>query len=343
MPGRVEKLPAEIVDIAREGALWRLHAADGRSRLASAVVLAIGNLPPASAQNRLYRTNPWAPGATDGLRPDLPVLIVGTGLTMVDLALELHSAGFPGPVVALSRRGLLPNGHAPSRSWPTPGLSDAERGALALLLGRVRWEVARAEARGVDWRGVIDSLRPITADLWRSLSATDRARFLRHLRPYWDVHRHRLAPPVAAQLEALRASGFLRVRRGRLAELQFGADRVEATIREHGVRGPVMLTVQRVISATGLQTVTEADSRLVQALRARGLARLDPHGFGLDVTQTLAARDAAGQPVPGLWALGPIVRGVFWECIAVPDVRVQAMTVARQVREAAAAGLAPAG
>jgi uncharacterized NAD(P)/FAD-binding protein YdhS len=340
--GRVEKRPAEIVDIERDGALWRLRAVDGSAFTASAVVLAIGNLPPVPTQSRLHCTNPWAPGVTDGLRPDLPVLILGTGLTMVDLVLGLRHGGCPGPVVALSRRGLLPHSHAPSRPWPTPELGEAEQGSLALLLGRVRWEVQRAAARGVDWRGVLDSLRPISADIWRSLSPTDRSRFLRHLRPYWDVHRHRLAGPVAEQLAALRASGYLRVRRGRLLDMRFGDDRVDALIRAHGAETPETLTVQRVISATGLQTAAQADSALVRSLLRRGLARLDPWAFGLDVTDTLEVRGANGRPVPQMWALGPIVRGVFWECIAVPDIRVHARLAARRVGEALAGAAAHA-
>jgi len=334
VPGRLGKLAAEIVDIERDGGAWRLHTAGGASYRVAAVVLAIGNLPPAAPENRLHRTDPWASGTTKGLRPDLPVLVLGTGMTMVDLLLELRAAGFPGPVIAVSRRGLLPHRHAATRPWATPEMSDTERGSLALLLGRVRWEVQRAAARGVDWRGVLDSLRPITAAIWRSLSPADRNRFLRHLRPYWDVHRHRLAAPVAEQMAEMLASGYLQVRRGRLTGMNFAEDRVEALIRPHGKPAPEPLLVQRVISATGLQSAADADSPLVRALCRRGLARLDPWSFGLDVTETLEVRDSGGRVAGGLWALGPIVRGVFWECIAVPDVRVQAQTVARRIGEA---------
>jgi uncharacterized NAD(P)/FAD-binding protein YdhS len=329
--GRLRKLPAEVVDIERDGDGFRLLLADGARQPASAVVLAIGNLPPAATETQLHRTNPWAPDVTTGLRPDLPVLILGTGLTMVDLALELRDKGFAGPVLAMSRRGLLPHRHAPARPWAIPDLSDAERGSLSLLLLRVRWEVRRAIARGGDWRGVVDSLRPVTTDIWRRLPQADRDRFLRHLRPYWDIHRHRLAPPVADRLADLLSSGWLRVIRGRVEAMEFAGDRVVATIRRHGVEDVEMLSAQRVISATGLQSAARADSRLVRALCQRGLARLDPRAFGLDVTETLAVLDANGHPVAGLWALGPIVRGVFWECIAVPDVRVQAKRVADSI------------
>jgi uncharacterized NAD(P)/FAD-binding protein YdhS len=337
--GRLRKIAAEIVDLERDGDEFRLRLAGGDTLRAQSVVLAIGNLPPLATGTDLHRTNPWAPGVTAGLRPDLPVLLLGTGLTMVDLAQELRDAGFAGPVIALSRRGLLPHRHAPARKWPTPDLDDAERGSLSLLLQRMRWEARRAEARGCDWRGVVDSLRPVTADIWRRLPQADRDRFLRHLRPYWDIHRHRLAQPVAERLADMIATGWLRVVRGRVAAMAFEQDRAVATIRRHGVEDAETLTVQRVISATGLQSAAQADCKLIRALCARGLARLDTRAFGLDVTDSLALRDADGQPVPGLWALGPIVRGVFWECIAVPDIRVQAKRVAENV----AATLLPSG
>ena len=333
-PGRLQKLHAEIVDLERDGAGWLLHAADGTRHRAAAVVIAIGNLPPVATEQRLHRTNPWAPGVTRGLRPGLPVLILGTGLTMVDLLLELRATGFPGPVIALSRRGLLPHWHTATRPWPTPELSEAERRSLSLLLARVRWEVQRAEAQGVEWHSVIDSLRPVTAEIWRSLGPDDRNRFLRHLRPYWDIHRHRLAPPVADEVGRMLTSAYLQVRKGRVLHMEFGAEEVEVTIRPRGAASTETLVVQRVISATGLQSAAEADSRLVRALRTRGIARLEPWSFGLDVTETLAVRDVAGRIVPGLWALGPIVRGIFWECIAVPDIRVQAARVAGQVSAA---------
>ncbi len=334
--GRLLTLPREIVDLERDGRGFRLLAADGTTTQAAAVVIAVGNLPPVPAACGLHVTNPWSPGTVQGLLADLPVLILGTGLTMVDLLLDLREAGFAGPVTALSRRGLLPHAHAGVQSWPTPVLSPGERASLALLLGRVRWEVARARAQGVDWRAVVDSLRPLTAEIWRSLAPADRNRFLRHLRPYWDVHRHRLAAPVAAELAAMQESGFLERQRGRVLDLRFDAGHVVATIRRHGEAVPQVRIFQRVINATGLQTAARADSALVRALLRRRLARLDAWEYGLDVTDGLEVRDPAGRVVPRLWALGPIVRGVFWECIAVPDIRVQARLVAERVCQALA-------
>jgi len=330
-PGRVRTMHADVVDIEPNGSRYVLRCADGAAYPVAAVVLAIGNLPAMGADSPLHQTNPWAPGATAGLQPDRPVLIIGSGLTMVDLALELRHSGFRGPVIALSRRGLLSHRHAATRRWPTPTFNADERASLLKLLARVRRDVRDATDLGVDWRSVVDSLRPITADLWRGLPDAERARFLRHLRPMWDIHRHRLAAPVADALDTMLADGFLTVRRGRVVAMHCAAEQVDVKIRPRGATKAETLVVQRVINATGLQSADLADSPLIRALRARGMARLDRTAMGLDATDALNVVGADGRAAANLFALGPIVRGVFWECIAVPDIRTQAEKVARHV------------
>jgi uncharacterized NAD(P)/FAD-binding protein YdhS len=334
--GRVRLAGEEIVAIARAAQGWRLTCASGRSLAAAAVVLAIGNLPSRSGTQGGVFHDPWTEGATHGLRPDTPVLVVGTGLTMVDLALDMRARGFAGPIIAVSRRGLLPHRHALiGGTWPAPVFAPAERGSLAALLRRFRAELRHAAAQGVDWRAVIDGLRPITAELWRGLPLADRTRFLRHLRPYWDVHRHRLAAPAADRLASLLRDGSLQRRRGRLVAVERQGDDLLVSILGHGAAAPEAVRVQRLIYATGVQRADATDG-LISGLCVQGLARTDPHGIGLEVTQALEVIGTAGVPVPGLWALGPIVRGVFWECTAVPDIRVQARLVAERI----SAGLA---
>jgi uncharacterized NAD(P)/FAD-binding protein YdhS len=171
--------------------------------------------------------------------------------------------------------------------------------------------------------------------LWQSLSWSDRARFVRHLRPFWDVHRHRIAEPVALQVDALRGQGFLVVRRGRITDMAFGAEQAQVTFRLRATLQEQRVTVQRIINATGVAGLKHADSRLIQSLLRRGLVRLDPLGIGLDVTGGLQAVAADGSHGGNLWALGPLVRGMFWECVAVPDIRSQAERVARVVAAAA--------
>jgi uncharacterized NAD(P)/FAD-binding protein YdhS len=330
-PNRLRTMHADVVDIEPKDGAYLLHCADGARYKVAAAVLAIGNVPPAESGSPLHFANPWVPGVAAGLRPNEPVLIVGTGLTMVDIALELRDSGFAGPVIAMSRRGLLSHRHGPTKRWPTPSFNASERASTPRLLARVRRELREAAALGVDWRSVIDSLRPITIDLWRGLPDAERARFLRHVRPYWDIHRHRYAGPVADKLKAMLDDGFLTIRRGRVVALHCNETDVDVMVRPRGAAKAERLVVQRVINASGLQRAGEADSALIAALRARGLARLDGLAMGLDVTDSLQAVGANGRPARNLWALGPIVRGMFWECIAVPDIRTQAEKVARNV------------
>ncbi len=327
---RLRLVPDEVVDALPAPGGWRIVFASGAAQLVAGVVLAIGNLASIRQDTALQRFDPWAPGALSGWRADLPVLVLGTGLTTMDVVAALHDSGFAGGIVAVSRRGLLPQPHAPSPPWRRPAFTLAERASALALLRRVRREIAAARANGVDWRGVVDSIRPDTALLWRGLPERDRGRFLRHLRPYWDVHRHRLAPPVAARIAALRASGSLRVLRARLRGVEEAGDTALATVRHHG-GAEERITVQRVIHATGVEVASRCNDRLLAALRARGLVRLDGMGLGVDVTDALQVVDTQGRAAANMWAVGPLVRGVFWECTAVPDIRNQVSRLAQQV------------
>ena len=174
---------------------------------------------------------------------------------------------------------------------------------------------------------MIDGLRPITAELWRGLPATERTRFLRHLRPWWDAHRHRIAPTVADRFEAMLREGKLTIRRGRVRDVERDGKCAVVSVQGLGA-GPVeRLTIQRLIYTTGPGSAAGTDA-LINSLIAQGLARTDPQGIGLQVTDALELVGADGAPTPRLWALGPIVRGVFWECTAVPDIRQQARAAA---------------
>ncbi len=317
-----------VADLVPESGGFSLRMAGGRTYAVAGVVLALGNLRPAPTADGVTFPDPWDPAVLEGLHPDLPVLVVGTGLTMVDLALAL-TRRVPGlSVVALSRRGLLPHSHAAVQARALPDLG-ADAATPRALLRRLRAEIA---AGAGDWRGVIDGLRPATQGIWQAWSPAERRRFLRHLRPYWDVHRHRMAPSVAQAMAALVAERRLRPMQGRLEALEIeGEGRAAAVLRLRGQAAPIRLPVQRVIEARGVQDAARADDPLVRRLIARGLVRPDALGIGLDARADLALLDAPGLPAERLWGLGPIVRGVFWECTAVPDIRVQAAGLAQRV------------
>ncbi|MBB6255327.1 FAD/NAD(P)-binding protein [Nitrospirillum iridis] len=326
---RAQRIGAEIVDCRRSPDGFVLIGADGAEYHVAAVVLATGHVAPLPAADPRHVTDPWDPAWLAGLDPSQPVLIRGTALTMVDIVQTLREVGFTGPVIALSRRGLLPQAHRASPPWPLVKMDRGEGATVLGVMRRLRREVALAAGQGVDWRAVVDSIRPITAELWQGWSLDERRRFLRHARRWWDIHRHRMAPTVADQLAGELKRGTLRIERGRLFELESDPDGLRVAWNGHG--GVQHVLCQRVVDAVGLASMREVRPGLIDRLMTRGLVRLDPLGIGLDVGDDLSVRGADGATVPGLWALGPMVRGTFWECIAVPDIRRQAAACAARV------------
>ena len=328
----------EAVALHPAGGRHRLEVAGGRQYEADIVVLAIGNFPPQGNEPG-YIANPWDPAALTGIDPDGSVLLVGTGLTMIDTVISLLDQNHCGPIHAISRRGLLPRTHAAvtavDRILPS---ATAPRRVLALLQ-RIRAEVARAEARGQDWRAVLDSLRPDTRDLWRNLPPAEKQRFLRHIRPWWDVHRHRMAPSVAARIAAVLNAGQLTIERARLGRLTRKGRLVDVELRPvRGGAAPVYRQVERVINCSGpLGDIERIASPLVQDLLRSGQLRPDPLGIGLDVTNEGAAIDRQGRVSESLYAVGPIARGVFWESTAVPDIRLHCEALADHLLAAVAA------
>src|SRR5262249_35826518 len=154
--------------------------------------------------------------ALDGIGPRDTVGLIGTGLTMVDVVLDLRSRGHQGAITALSRRGLMPVPHRNVEAYTPFVPADCPPKRISELLAVVRREVRSAAERGIDWRSVIDALRTQIDTLWRNLPFQERKRFLRHARPYWEVHRHRVAPVVADEIDALLRSGSLSVIAGKI-------------------------------------------------------------------------------------------------------------------------------
>jgi uncharacterized NAD(P)/FAD-binding protein YdhS len=328
--GRLLLEADEVRALRPTGRRYRIELALGRSFEADAVVLATGLSSPAAPaavgaearQSPGYVADPWS---YDLQRlPRGEILLLGTGLTMVDAALELATEGRR--VTALSRRGLQSRAHAPTVAAAPP------RGLPASLAQTLH--VMRTHARAVGWREAVDSIRGEAPAIWRAWSLAERRRFLRHLRPWWDVHRHRMAPTVGARITALQAAGDLTVLAGELIALRPAAGGFEAEIRLRNSRAAARQSYAAVVNCTGLSGDLAADrSGLFADLVAGGLAARDPLGLGLDVDTSFRLRDAAGRPTPGLYAVGPLTRAAFWESVAIPDLRSQTSALARMVAQ----------
>jgi uncharacterized NAD(P)/FAD-binding protein YdhS len=292
---------AEAV-VAPDGVEIRLDT--GEVIEARALVLALGNLAPtpppvlAGLSGDVLRADPWGPAAIEDLAPDAHVLLVGTGLTAVDVAISLDQSGFKGQITALSRRGLIPHAHAAEGPHVRPVSRPEERGSW--LLRHVRRRVGE-----VGWRHAVDELRPHTQSLWRLHDKAGQARFLRHLRAWWDVHRHRLAPAVAEHVARL-TQGRMTVAAGRIVTAHEENGHVEIAWRGRGEDALRTLTADRIILCTGPEgDITRCDNVLLHALVGQGLARPDAHRLGLDVDHGARLIGRDGRAHDALFAVGP--------------------------------------
>jgi uncharacterized NAD(P)/FAD-binding protein YdhS len=336
-PDRLTIVEATAVDVAFVDGRPRVLLAEGDAIDADAAILALGNLPPhdppgfadSGLPPDLYAADPWAGDVVEGLGPRDTVVTVGTGLTMIDVALMLDSRGFAGRLIALSRRGLAPRAHQDG-PMPGPGLPERPLATGSALLHEVR-----DRARAIGWHAAVDELRPHTQGMWHNAPPEEQQRFLRHLRPWWDVHRHRLAPQVFTRIERMKAEGRLEIAAGKLAGWTRAGDGIDLSWRPRGGDATVTTHARRVINCTGTQgDVTRTHEPLLRNLLARGLIRPDPRMLGLEVTAQAETIGADGTPNPRLLALGPMTRGAFWEIVAVPDIRVQTWAVARKLSNA---------
>lgn len=289
-----------------------------------AVVLAIGtpesswpavfNEAVKSAPER-FILNPWNIAANSALLKSRTVCILGTGLTAIDAFLSLAANRFSGRVLMLSRHGLLPRAHRPDL-FTGPGISPPE---LPISLRQmVRW--LRKTSLTHDWRLAVDSLRPLTARLWQGLTLAERGRFMRYLRSYWDVHRHRAAPEIGAKIERARGQGRLSTVAGKVTNVRISSGGVSLDFQQRG-NPTETLQAEFVVNCTGFGAQNERDS-LVGRLHHRGV--VDAEDFGLGYRRN--------QAISGFYLVGSIRRGELWESIAVPELRDQAREIVGSYR-----------
>ena len=320
--GDVELVDGGVISAAHSpGGGWALSLGDGAQLPADGLVLATGNGRPARfvipdwPEGDMVQ-DPWTGAAGERLaeaaRDGWPLLLIGTGLTMVDVVLTLDRLGYRGLVTAVSRRGLVPRAHqAGVIPLPPPGLGEIPR----KMSDCVAW--LRARGLGVDWRSAVDSLRPVSQALWASLDEATKARFARPARPWWDVHRHRIAPEAAAVIERWVGDGRLTVIAGRVAEGESGQIRVNR-------RGASAVSIEArlAVNCTGpSEKLRESENPLLQQLLGDGLVAPGELGLGVRVDHHCRAGE-------NLWAVGPLTKGRWWEISAVPDIRVQVAQVA---------------
>ena len=340
----VSRITSDVVALSRGGLHRpaRLHlAADGRID-ADIAVLASGNRPPAAPcpvpDTPRYVGDPWQPGALDGVADGSPVAVLGTGLTMLDVAITVTGA-HPGTTVhAVSRHALLPREHrcppgapfAPGPrkpAAPAPGILAPGPLSLPALIRSVRAAAADAPE---DWQCVVDSLRPQVAGLWQALTPVDKQVFLRSVARYWEVHRHRVPPATAGRIGRLRSTGRLAVHQGRVIAVTEAPGGLRVRIEQHGRTADI--AAGWLINATGpASDITATQDPLLRGLLDAGLATPDPLRLGFRADAGGALLDVPGRPSGTLFTLGPPLRGQLYETTAVPEIRDQAAALATRL------------
>jgi uncharacterized NAD(P)/FAD-binding protein YdhS len=312
-------------DAARGEGGWTVDLDDGQVVASDDLVLAFGHavpgLPfpvsPAARDHPGFVTDPWRDGALSSIEPRSDVLIVGTGLTMADVVETLLARGHQGDLVAVSRRGLLPQPQGQFRS-DVPFLRGAARPTTARALLRLaRLRAREADAAGLGWQVAADALRFQLGEIWPPLPPAEKATVVRRLLPFWDTHRFRIAPQPDRTLRNALRTGQIVVEKGRMLELDRSGQRLSATLRL-GSRLS-RLTVDAVALCVGPGRDPMANP-LIRRLVTRGIARLDTLGSGLDVTSDSRLIGATGVVQPSALALGPMTRGTFGEMTGAPDI-----------------------
>ncbi|RUM07305.1 FAD/NAD(P)-binding protein [Rhizobium chutanense] len=338
--GSVRHCRAAVTSVERYAGRWTIRDDKGGVTEADLVAIATSHPPPAApgrlatrlAAHPRFVADTTRPGALDVVRPHDRVLVIGNGLTAADVIASLAERGHDGPVTSISRRGLRSRGHAPVPQ-PLFGdfLSDTAPSAMSLLAG-IRTAIKAAKAEGISWHGVIDQVRAQGYDLWQALPVAERRRLVRHLRPYWDVHRFRIAPQVEAVLDTAVAAGRLEILAGSVADARIEGERIVCALQPRHHSQPLERSYDAVVVTTGPAHggILETQPWLA-ALAASGHLSLDPTGLGLACTERSEAIGPSGKADPSLLISGPLARGTFGELMGLPQVTEHAFFVATEI------------
>ncbi|MBR8840402.1 MAG: FAD/NAD(P)-binding protein [Stigonema ocellatum SAG 48.90 = DSM 106950] len=336
---RLERIVDEAIAIKTTDHNTIISLRSGQCLHVQKAVLALGNFPASLPQpiavlenQNCYVKDAWSSSAFTDLNPEDSILLVGTGLTMADVVVALRQKGFQGKIYAVSRHGFMPHRHKPTAPYYTfINVETAPKTARGLL-HLVRYQVRTAIAQGQDWRAVIDGIRPITQQLWQAFPLKEQKRFLRHVKAYWEVHRHRIAEEIAQVLDAAIESGQFLHYAGRIQTCQEFENQVNVTIRERKTHTDMVLRVNRIVNCTGTNcNYRSLQHPLLTSLQEQRLMRFNAVSIGMDTAPNGALIDPDGNISEQLYTLGTPRKGNLWETTAVGEIRVQAANLVQEL------------
>lgn len=339
--GAIEHRRETVSAILRQGAGWRVETASGYAVYADVVILAVSHPAPAlpgvlaslaaTGHAGLIAEGAHA-GALQSVGKDARVLVVGNGLTSADVIAALERLGHRGAIIAISRRGLRSKGHASVPQEPHGDFTSPFPTRASQLLRRVREVVREAGSQGITWHAVLDAVRKQGQDIWRALPERERRRLARHIRPYWDVHRFRIAPQVEQVLDRAIADKRLTVLAASLRGARAEADGIHVALKARGRDETLEAIVDAIVVTTGpAHGGILASQAFLRRLHEDGYVKLCDTGLGIACDGRSRAIDAAGAPVENLFIAGPLARGTFGELMGLPQVSEHALAVAKEV------------
>lgn len=332
----VKVIADEVIDIHKTDGGLQILSRSGQSFHVAKAVLANGILPPADPfalapqvlRSGHYQSNPWNFRYLNQLKANQHVTLIGSGLTMLDHAVELLNDKGNFSVTAFSRRGLLPLPHAPYEPYHFPDYTIVPVQDIGLLLKSIRAYYHRHKAQGLDWRDLIDRIRSQAPQLWQALSEVSKKRFIRHLKPYWEIHRHRAPQRALNVIERAVKEGRFQLFKGSIRSAEF--KRSQLIIQLGGARGPVTLTTDYLLNSSGLQQdISLTSDTLLKNLLERKYMIPDQTGLGVETDQSGALSCLSGEK--NIFTLGALRRASVFECTAAKEISEQAFLLSEQL------------
>lgn len=336
---QLEVINAKAIDIIKQGATYTVLLSNNTAIPADKIVLALGNFLPANPKsetltfydNKKYFQNPWSPSYLNNIDLKQDILLIGTGLTMVDNVLSLKKRGFTGKFFVVSPRGYTPASHGKADTYPD-FYNELKGTNLAEIFKTVRKHLKIASSKNSSWRGVIDSLRPYAQEIWVTRTLKEKQQFVSHIRHIWGVARHRLPVKIYNEINDLKTQGQLEIIGGRIVDMQEKNGPIAIYIQLRKSSAIRELVVSGVVNCTGPQTnYKELKDQLVINLLSKQMIIPDDLKMGIKTTlngQVLQQEHTASTDI---YALGSLLRGVLWETTAVPEIRQQAESIAQQI------------
>ena len=313
-----------------------LKQEDEREIATDIVILATGNEKPADVISKEaiqvlgenYVSNPWNKNPLENISTDESVLLIGTGLTMVDHVVSLKKRNHSAKVFALSRNGLLPRPHKHAPVYKIE--KEISNESIEQLDKNILEEVEKAKSQNLDWRSVIEALRPVTTKIWQALSDESKTIFLNKYRIHWDIHRHRMPPASHNEINEMVSQNKFGILKGTITDVVKTENGFQVLYKDASDSNSV--TVNRIINCTGPSGDYEkCDNPLFKNLLAKGWIKKDKHNVGIVTGPYGELIQQNGNVLENIFAVGPLRKAMEWESTAIREIRTQAEQVADKV------------